>query len=119
MNDRYRPPQYPHLPNTFVDGTSNTIIFAEHYAQKCQGISFYYYVNEEPHPLSGRRRATFADAGDQRPPLGGPSSTTPTFQAAPSRSKCRQSVAQTPHASGMIVAMGDGSVRTLSPSVSP
>ena len=42
-----------------------------------------------------------------------------TFQVAPRIADCDPRLAQTPHPSGMIVALGDGSVRTLSPGMSP
>lgn len=41
-----------------------------------------------------------------------------TFQAAPAIDDCDYKVANTPHASGMIVGLMDGSVRTLRPSIS-
>jgi hypothetical protein len=37
-----------------------------------------------------------------------------TFQVAPRIADCNPLIAQTPHPSGMLVAMADGSVRTLS-----
>jgi len=37
--------------------------------------------------------------------------------AAPPPGWCDPSLAQTPHRGGMLVAMGDGSVRTVSPGV--
>ena len=33
--------------------------------------------------------------------------------------KSQPSIAQTPHSAGMLVALADGSVRTLAPSMSP
>ena len=55
------------------------------------------------------------------PPVSGPNSNyaaDTTFQAAPLIEKCNPDLAQTPHRSGMIVAFADGSVRTLSPTIS-
>ena len=46
----------------------------------------------------------------------GPSSI---FQVQPPVSDCDPVLASTPHRSGMQVALADGSVRTLSPSISP
>ena len=43
----------------------------------------------------------------------------PTFQTAPSRRDCEPSVAQTPHTSGMLAALADGSVRLLASHMSP
>jgi prepilin-type N-terminal cleavage/methylation domain-containing protein/prepilin-type processing-associated H-X9-DG protein len=108
----------------FPDGSSNTIMFAEHYAFGCGQISFLYLDNELPG--YGDRRATFADDNDVEPvtkgspPVTGPNTINPaiTFQAAPAIKDCNPRVAQTPHAGGMIISMADGSVRVISPSIS-
>jgi hypothetical protein len=127
----------PSLRSTFLDGTSNTIAFAEHYAVNCAGSTFYY--GEYDSYGSGARRATFADGGpkvDQYrnpgddwpktvgwPPRSGPAwGKTVTFQVAPplpAYTGCDPHLANTPHRSGMLVCLGDGSVRTLAPSISP
>jgi prepilin-type N-terminal cleavage/methylation domain-containing protein len=118
------------LTSTFADGTSNTITFAEHYGA-CRDTLFWW-------PMSiytgGPRRATFADGGpipnyrsygDVHPVVAGiPPTTTgsvpgKTFQVAPAPENCNPSLAQTPHPSGMLVALADGSVRTLAPNISP
>jgi hypothetical protein len=125
----------PGFPNTFPDGTSGTIAFAEHYAY-CGKSSFDYMIAVALliHPL---RRATFADGGgvtgglnygDEFPVTSGspPESTgnsVPrggihhTFQVAPPVDQCISGLAQTPHPSGMLAAMADGSVRTISPDI--
>lgn len=128
----------PALPATFADGQSNTLAFAEHFAVDC-GLETFYYSGRVP---TGGHRATFADGGPSvdggnncgdwwpettgNPPacLGyepGPIRTNKTFQVAPYpvETACDPRLAQTPHRSGMIVAVGDGSVRTLAPSISP
>jgi prepilin-type N-terminal cleavage/methylation domain-containing protein len=108
----------PRFPVAFRDGAANTIVFAEHYAH-CNGITFHYWATSY-----GHHRAAFADVGDVVPITAGnpgeslPNSPGLTFQAAPSRRDCHPGLAQTPHASGMITAMGDGSVRILAPGVS-
>jgi hypothetical protein len=113
----------PRLNTTFVDGTSNTIALAEHYAHKCGGQSFYYWYNLPSN--SRKRRASFSDVGDITPPAGGwggvvaSNGDLPTFQTAPARRACNPSVAQTPHNSGMLVALADGSIRALAPHISP
>jgi prepilin-type N-terminal cleavage/methylation domain-containing protein/prepilin-type processing-associated H-X9-DG protein len=111
------------LGAAFPDGSSNTIAFAEHYAFGCQGIEFSYYDNRMP--TQTMRRATFADIVDTMPitegspPVTHPDSVAPvTFQAAPSLTNCNPGLAQTPHSSGMVVSMCDGSVRIVSPSIS-
>ena len=51
---------------TFVDGTSQTVAFAEHYAYACNGVTFGAEKSLNLNPVL--RRATFADGG---PILGG------------------------------------------------
>ena len=51
------------------------------------------------------------------PPTGPGGKTIVPFQVAPSISDCDPRVPQTPHAGGMLVALCDGSVRTVAPSV--
>src|SRR3954451_13578839 len=46
---------------TFVDGTSQTIAFAEHYAYDCHGVTFLAEKSLALNPVL--RRATFADGG--------------------------------------------------------
>src|SRR5262249_23289099 len=49
----------PRMPGNFTDGTSNTIAFAEHYAQKCGGDVSFWIVTTSGFLVS--HRATFAD----------------------------------------------------------
>jgi prepilin-type N-terminal cleavage/methylation domain-containing protein len=89
------------FPASFQDGTSNTIIFAERY-QVCNkkpcawGYPGVYYWA----PL-------FAYYSHGK------------FQITPTESECNQALAQTPHPVGMVVALGDGSSRTLTENLSP
>jgi hypothetical protein len=121
----------PALPRTFADGTSNTIAFAEHYAENCDYTGFWFGVSDD---LGGPHRATFADGGeinggandgDYFPITTGPPATSQwedglTFQVAPRPGPdCNVHMAQTPHRSGMLVALADGSGRQLSPTISP
>lgn len=117
----------PRLSASFADGTSNVIALAERYSH-CQMVTYYYATH------SGQDRPSFADYGDVRPFTSGsppvslpndtPLSATPTltrvtFQVAPSRAACWDRVPQTPHSGGMLTALMDGSVRQISPTVSP
>jgi prepilin-type N-terminal cleavage/methylation domain-containing protein len=116
----------PRLPTTIPDGTSQTIAFAEHYAFACGGVSFELFSVS---PGVGRfnHRASFADLAcldaypitKGIPPISDGEFGGATFQVAPKRQDCNSFLAQTPHGSGMLVALADGSVRTLSPSMSP
>jgi prepilin-type N-terminal cleavage/methylation domain-containing protein len=144
----------PTFPATLADGTTNTILFAEHYALcgalRYDGgtiappVNFWY---SETGYANNCHRASFADGG---PAFGGknpgdvypitegsvtrPSRPGATFQVRPrfiqpdigairlgpaEPTDCDPSLPQTPHAAGMIVGLGDGSVRTVHPSISP
>jgi type II secretory pathway pseudopilin PulG len=130
------------ITTTFQDGASNTIAFAEHYA-RCGGAAYFWYTGDDDQSWTffesvlarrfrgfswatstGPRRATFADRvfGDVVPLTQGHISrgSVPglTFQVAPKVSDCDRRLAQTPHSAGMLVALGDGSVRTLAPGMS-
>jgi len=119
--------QNARMINTFEDGSSHTLAFGEHYAFGCNGYTFSWL-----HWQGGGipyHRATFADhAGDVvpvtqgNPPVSGPSipnAGVATFQVAPRIKDCYPDSAQTPHSSGMLVAIADGSVRSLSGGISP
>lgn len=104
----------PTLNRTFQDGTSNTIAFAEHYS-KCQ-ITTYLYGVYQPR-VSWVHRATFADKryADAYPENG--VIPNETFQVMPKM--CDRHLAQTPHPSGMLVALADGSCRIIQVGISP
>jgi prepilin-type N-terminal cleavage/methylation domain-containing protein len=110
------------LSTTFLDGESNTIAFAEHYAYQCRGHNFDPWLTDP----GGGHRASFADrrSGDLYPVTTGnpPTSNSDfpgvTFQLAPTLMECSEVIPQTPHPAGMLVALADGSVRTLSPRIS-
>jgi hypothetical protein len=131
----------PELPASFSDGLSQTIFFAEHYA-RCDANWSYQY-------LGSLNRPTFADGGPRlghvgeghvypvtngAPPVTRPSVEGVTFQVQPRpRSRlvktaggwarvpgdCDPLQPQTPHPGGMLVAFGDGSVRTARPGIAP
>lgn len=114
----------PRFPGTFLDGTSNTIAFAEHYSTRCQDTSFSYTTGKRiffsPH------RPTFADrmyadvypVTKGSPPVSDSSRDGLTFQVAPRISECYPGVPQTPHRGGMLAGMADGSLRILAPGMS-
>lgn len=118
------------LGSAFRDGTSNTIIYAEHYGEKCGQTWFSWFSNSSvtfPLPTNVNvtlRRATFADRelSDAYPVRDGrvtrSSAPGKTFQARPKLGECNPRLAQTPHEGGMLVALGDGSVRVLAPAIS-
>src|SRR5262249_21644484 len=115
------------------DGASRTIAFVDKYAVKgspnstvSQTLNLYDYV-WDPYQgeIYGWRRATFADRGWQDVlPVTDPATATTrpsvpgkTFQVRPRPEDVDPSIPQTPHRAGLTVAMFDGSVRTIAPSV--
>jgi len=145
------------LPRTFVDGTSNTIMFAERF-QVCNNGSKNTYnfwglgIYDPNMPTFGTlapaaNLSTNPNLGtDQIAPASTPPNSTTTynsanantvqvrrgltsnpaiasysyaFQVAPRGAiKCDPAVPQTPHVGGMLVGLGDGSVRSVNPSIS-
>jgi prepilin-type processing-associated H-X9-DG protein len=128
------------IPTTFQDGTSNTIVFAEKYARCesaagacCHGTWWMRGVFYGQAALTGVNAANDNFPGDTVSPVfAGGISTDPTdtafggkwlsgpdskFQVQPKRNACTWQVASTAHAA-MNVAMADGSVRSLSPTMS-
>ncbi|MBX9582959.1 MAG: DUF1559 domain-containing protein [Gemmataceae bacterium] len=132
------------LPTRFADGMSNTVAFAEHYGY-CGPSRFKYHIETPDRQI---RRPTFADGGpvtggvnqndvypvtEGSPPVARPSRPGATFQVrprvwfvedwdkipAPGPDECDPSVPQTPHDGGMLVGMGDASVRTLRAGMAP
>jgi prepilin-type N-terminal cleavage/methylation domain-containing protein len=116
----------PDLVSTFADGTANTILFAEHYAV-CNTVLFFWSVEPFTLPLG----PVFADGvypvTSGSPRMTASSRPGATFQVRPcplpdaecgARQPCNPKMAQTPHAEGMLVALADGSVRTIAPSIS-
>lgn len=89
------------IPATFVDGTSNTLIFAERY-QVCNGTptAWGYAALYTWAPMFG-----YYNQGK--------------FQSAPRQDECDPTLPQSIDPAGITVALGDGSSRTVSPSISP
>jgi prepilin-type N-terminal cleavage/methylation domain-containing protein len=120
------------LSTGISDGTSNTIMYAEHYAV-CKSLhqcSLIQFLGPPGLIGLGFRRATFAD-WDYKPYLneaypvtnGNPPVTTSsrsgrTFQVAPRLDECDPGLPSTPHRAGILVGLADGSVRTVSRHVS-
>ncbi|WP_261341232.1 DUF1559 domain-containing protein [Fimbriiglobus ruber] len=95
------------LASTFLDGTSNTILFAERVG-KCGGV----------YPLYAR----WDNQSDAYSPVfAGPSDTTGTTltpQAGVTIANCNYKQPNSFHTGGVICGLGDGSIRFVSSSVS-
>ena len=134
----------PSLRRSFLDGTSQTIFFGEHYAMGCEtpflsngfhhGVAdFRWDYGADEVSSNGMRRPTFADGGavfdgknykDVHPVPAGPGRTEPsqpgvTFQVAPKAADRKSDVPQAWTAAGMLAALADGSGRTVRPGVDP
>jgi prepilin-type N-terminal cleavage/methylation domain-containing protein len=94
------------LPKSIPDGLSNTILYAERYNRCGEGGSFWAMG-----PYNEKLMAVFAHQTT------GPASH---FQVQPDPwdSACDYKLAQTPHPGGILVGLGDGSVRAIAPSIS-
>jgi prepilin-type N-terminal cleavage/methylation domain-containing protein len=115
------------LDHTFADGTSNTFLFAEHYAQ----CGYKLFVWTSPHPPGAGGQTSYFAYGihpvtSGSPPVTVGSQPGVTFQVAPcprpaaecgARTPCNWALAQTPHPGGMLTALADGSLRTVAPSI--
>jgi prepilin-type N-terminal cleavage/methylation domain-containing protein len=106
----------------WTDGTAQTVLTSEHYAE-CQQSHFLWMAIVPitfHNPALGReqtvRRASFADVGDVVPDAANP--PTLTFQVRPRIEDCNPRIPQTPFEGGLLVGLGDGSVRTVNPNVS-
>jgi prepilin-type N-terminal cleavage/methylation domain-containing protein len=137
----------PNLDTTYQDGASQTIAFAPHYTV-CGGHLYFNYTEGEHWYTGGLRRPSFADGGplfggrnpgDVHPvtdPVAGvtrPSRAGATFQPrpklwnreiggpvrGPNADECDHTLPQALHPAGLLVSLGDGSVRTISPAVKP
>jgi hypothetical protein len=125
------------IPGGIQDGATNTIAFAEHYSA-CQYLFHYWVVDLFSTQTFGVHRATFADRWSYPfpnyeivkgvddvypvttgglPPVSTGSVPDKSFQIAPTLESCDGSIAQTPHKSGMLIALADGFVRTIGPSI--
>ena len=125
----------PKFPSSISDGSSNTILFAERYCEprgNPGNVIFGANLNDPPNLRTDNnlpnyyatRRATFADPvwGDVHAVTTGnvtrPSVAGVTFQVRPKVEEANCHMLQTPYSAGLLVAMADGSVRTIRPGVS-
>jgi prepilin-type N-terminal cleavage/methylation domain-containing protein len=127
----------PRVDATFSDGLSTTILFTEHYGWNCGGEQFHYPTQaaRPRYDPIGIGRASFADGGplvgrgrnncgDYYPMTSGdpPVSVAEggrTFQLRPALADCDPRLPNSSSSRGLQVAMADGSVRIIAPSISP
>jgi len=97
------------IPRTFADGTSNTIVFGERYCICQQG-------------QSGEVQHIWGESGQGVGP--GANYFSPSFwntnlpQLKPTQLQCNPALLQSPFSGGVLVGLGDGSVRGVSSGVS-
>jgi prepilin-type N-terminal cleavage/methylation domain-containing protein len=122
------------LVSSLPDGSSQTIAVADkYYARASAANDMGQTMNKYTHlfdPMNGEvygeRRPTFADRGwhdvlpvmDPATRITRPSVPGKTFQVAPRPEEVDPHILQTPFRGGLTVAMFDGSVRTLAPTIS-
>ena len=105
--------------NQIADGTSNTIFFAENYGTCGFGGGIGYMYGSLWADSNSVWRASFAHNNFNKSPGVGYPASVLQFQVRPNwQTQCDPSRAQSPHPTGMMVGMGDGSARFLSGSIS-
>jgi prepilin-type N-terminal cleavage/methylation domain-containing protein len=110
----------PRLPGTFQDGTSNTILFAEKFAQNCNWTLAGTLTQSTTWINGGNLWAPAVQTAQWAPAFAmeSPWSDGTRFQINPASDQCNVAYAQTGHTGGMVIAMADGSARTLSANIS-
>ena len=105
------------IPASFPDGTSQTILFAEKYATCGNGGSAWEAWSNPPTGTSAPWMPFLADQWGHGNGAVGPGSK---FQVQPNpyATACNPALASTPHTGGIMVCLGDASVRPISPAVS-
>jgi len=118
---------YPKLPDSFGDGSGQTMLFGERYAQ-CGGAPVqpsyygnlwcYNYDTHDHHPYIYSRTGYVVDQSTTPPTC--PSAVKFLIQPAPfGTTNCNPHRPSTGHSTGMNVCMGDASTRSVGKTVSP
>ncbi len=103
----------PKFPQAIKDGPSNTIFFAEKYAQCGSNANLWAF------PDTGNPWAYLpAFALPSMVVSAGPPPQFAIFQVNPIPANCNPATIQTPHTGGMVVCMGDAHVQTVSGGIS-
>ncbi len=98
----------------FLDGTSNTIVFAEWYTT-CGGVERIW--SEDGQGQWGNDQAE-PDFWYNNPPFAWNGTLLPTPQFQPAVASCNSTNLQGPYAGGIMVGLGDGSVRLVNSGIS-
>lgn len=104
------------IPSTFLDGTSNTVIYGERYGTcgtsgNVSASTTFGSLWSDSNPVW---RPQFCNPNQQGFVACAPFQVTPNWITA-----CDHLRAQSPHSGGMNVCLGDGSVRFVSGTISP
>jgi len=100
------------FPTVFSDGTSQTILFVER-SCICQSIQHIWGEDGQgTGPGSNLYNPSWSGSGSAAP-----TPNQPLMQVQPSPAACNPNLAQGFHSAGMIVGLGDGSVRLVSAGV--
>jgi prepilin-type N-terminal cleavage/methylation domain-containing protein len=133
------PSMFSNVAQAMPDGTSNTVCFAHRYkvcsssiygttrnlwwgnprhsngVKNCPGFGFGEYSRDNPRQPN--TSFLVISSGTSYSSSFSPLSGIP-FQTTPAADFCQQNVTQSPHPGVMITGLGDGSVRTVSASIS-
>ncbi len=112
--DSYSGQSTAEIPRSFPDGQSDTIVFAEWYTL-CGGVPRIW--SEDGQGAYGGDYAE-PDFWFFNPPPAWNGTLLPLPQFQPAVSACNPLLLQAPYAGGMLVGLGDGSVRLVSSGVS-
>jgi prepilin-type N-terminal cleavage/methylation domain-containing protein len=113
------------IPRTFLDGTANTIVFAEKYmicGPRNGALATFYWGETCLDCGSPSNYPTSCNRLGNPPSVGSPpmfySSITLVPENKPSPTACNPCRLQGPHSAGILVGLGDGSVRLVSTAIS-
>jgi len=111
------------IPRTFLDGTSNTLMFSTGF-MNCTNTPATLTYNTPPGALGSQYSPFFGNTGftNALPPAATAGTTggaTEIFQLLPTQTACDTNfVAQAMSAGGLSVSLADGSVRMINPGIS-